>query len=382
VTTPPRPTAAVPTLESALDSGVEGLLRGVPPLRVAASDAEHAFALRPLLDAADSLRSAFEGPEPRTPPRAALMARVRWTRQQSPTLAARLFHVTHRVSRRLTAFAMSGALRRRATPVAIFALVLLMAAAFASSSRSAAASTLTILEGTVEVHTTEGWQPLHDGAPVESGARVRLASGAVALLTFADGSVLRLAEEADIELTQATFQGVRDVNVLQRAGAVQATVALDARSGAMFTLTSPGCFVEVVGGAFTSSVTADGGFVSGVRGRVDVHRTVLDGAAPGPPLAPPEGGTQLQPPVGERPAGPPPAREDLSPPPPAQRPQGAPGTPQQRPGGPTEGAPGLDMRSERPGAPSFKPALGQRVVPPAKGLPPPANGSHPTPPPR
>ena len=261
------------SLEAALDRSVEGLFRGGGATREAAAEPEYAFALRPLLDVASELRGAHAGPTAPAAGRAELMARLHWTPQDQPSVLVRLDSARRALWRDVVAFLMATSPQRLAMPVgAAFALILAVVLALASDGGSAAASTLKILEGTVEVQTADGWQPLADGAVISEGHRLRLGTGSAALLTYADGSVLHLAEHADIEITKASFEGARAVTIDQRAGHVDVQVSPDARVGAAFTLSAPGAVVQVAAGTFASDVTPDGTRIEDVQGRVSVRR--------------------------------------------------------------------------------------------------------------
>jgi hypothetical protein len=260
------------TLADALDRGIDGLFDGVSATQGAAAAPEHAFALHPLLDTAAMLRESLGTAPPPPPGRAEMMAMLRWTPQQRPALPVRLRAAARARWRDVTA-SMVATPRWFAMPAgAALATVLAVALALASGGSSAAASTLTILEGTVEVQTPAGWQALPDGAAVSAGDRVRLGPESSALLTFRDGSVLQLGEHAEIVVETATFDGARTVRIEHVAGPIEVRVPGDDRAGASFTLAAPGAVVEVEAGAFAVDVTASGAVVDGVRGRVMVER--------------------------------------------------------------------------------------------------------------
>jgi hypothetical protein len=204
-------------LEAALERGIEGLLAGKGPVAEAAARPEQAFAIRPLLDAASLLRAAFDDSPAATGRRAELIAQLHWTAQQRPSVAMRLETAGDALWRDFAAAAPRKT-RWLALPGAALAVaVLVVSMAPADSDSGNPAATLTILAGSVEQQTGASWQLVNDGVAVSDGAHLRLGAGAAALLTFTDGSTLKLAEHEEIEVSREVASGARNLRFDERA---------------------------------------------------------------------------------------------------------------------------------------------------------------------
>jgi len=104
-------------------------------------------------------------------------------------------------------------MRKVAIPVTIVILVALVAGLWGAfnflSPPPALASqgTLSVLSGSVEVQESmaEGWQKGSDGMVLSAGARVKTEAGSYALLTFFEGSSIKLEPDSDVEIRQLEY---------------------------------------------------------------------------------------------------------------------------------------------------------------------------------
>ncbi len=101
-------------------------------------------------------------------------------------------------------------MRKVAIPVTIVILVALVAGLWGVSNflspppALASQGTLSVLSGSVEVQESmaEGWQKGGDGIVLSAGARVKTEAGSYALLTFSEGSSIKLEPDTDVEIQQ------------------------------------------------------------------------------------------------------------------------------------------------------------------------------------
>ncbi len=101
-------------------------------------------------------------------------------------------------------------MRKVAIPVTIVILVALVAGLWGVSNflspppALASQGTLSVLSGSVEVQESmaEGWQKGGDGMVLSAGARVKTEAGSYALLTFSEGSSIKLEPDSDVEIQQ------------------------------------------------------------------------------------------------------------------------------------------------------------------------------------
>jgi ferric-dicitrate binding protein FerR (iron transport regulator) len=149
--------------------------------------------------------------------------------------------------------------------LAVAALVVLAVVWFvALGSQIQPANALVLAEarGQIEGTTPDGvaWQPLHAGAPLAAGQRLRSGPGATAVLHFADGSRLHLA--ADSELSIVTLEQPQPetlvVELLQRVGYTRHQVTPLRSADAVYVIDTPSGRAEVRGTTFSVDVAADG----------------------------------------------------------------------------------------------------------------------------
>jgi len=101
-------------------------------------------------------------------------------------------------------------MRKVAIPVTAVILIALVAGLYGMFNflspppALASQSTLSVLGGSVEVQksTAEGWQRGADGMVLSAGARVKTEASSYALLTFSEGSTIKLEPDTDVEMQQ------------------------------------------------------------------------------------------------------------------------------------------------------------------------------------
>ena len=101
-------------------------------------------------------------------------------------------------------------MRKVAIPVTAVILIALVAGLYgvfnflSPPPALASQSTLSVLGGSVEVQksTAEGWQRGTDGMVLPAGAEVKTEAGSYALLTFSEGSTIKLEPDTDVEIQQ------------------------------------------------------------------------------------------------------------------------------------------------------------------------------------
>ncbi|MSQ42525.1 MAG: hypothetical protein EXR65_05780, partial [Dehalococcoidia bacterium] len=227
---------------------------------------QHRAALEPLLTAAAAVRRTPRPAERAVDParRARFVALLRATPQQRPR-GLRLPS--------LAPFALSYGLFPRlaaaGAPLAV-AVVLGIALLVGQPATPAAASTLTVFGGGVEVQVGEAWSPLADGARLSAGARLRTTAEGRALITFPDGSTSALDPATEIALEWITAGGPRVVRIRQFSGRLWNDVVTDRRLGATYEVHTVDAIAQVHGTVFETTINNGQTVVSAADGDVDV----------------------------------------------------------------------------------------------------------------
>jgi hypothetical protein len=157
--------------------------------------------------------------------------------------------------------------RRAAVPIAI-ALVLIFATAMGAShfispsSTLASGCTLSILGGTVEIQAPaeDGIQQGTEGMTLDIGTRVKTAQDSYALLTFFDGSTLKLEPGTDIEIKQLERNDGEAITIIlkQWMGKTWSRVVKMADSGSHYEIQTPSAVALVRGTQFLTEVDEAG----------------------------------------------------------------------------------------------------------------------------
>jgi len=158
------------------------------------------------------------------------------------------------------------AVKKVAVPVAFSLLILIVASLSASNFLSpspalASGCTLSVLSGSVEVQVPEGnGKQGADGMTLDIGTRVRTASDASALLTFFDGSTLKLEPGTDIEIQQLKYDEEKAITIVlkQWMGRTWSRVEKMADAGSHYQIETPSACAVVRGTLFTTEVDATG----------------------------------------------------------------------------------------------------------------------------
>ncbi len=123
-------------------------------------------------------------------------------------------------------------------------------------------STLSIFSGSVEVKVSDGesWQPATDGMVLSQGARAKTAAGSHALLTFFEGSTIKLDPGTDIEIRQIEFADERTANIVlkQRTGRTWSRVEKMAGLVSHYQIETPSASATVRGTLFMTEVDRTG----------------------------------------------------------------------------------------------------------------------------
>ncbi|MBL7166627.1 MAG: FecR domain-containing protein [Dehalococcoidales bacterium] len=122
--------------------------------------------------------------------------------------------------------------------------------------------TLSVLSGSVEIQAPEetSWQQGADGMTLTEGDRVRTAINSGALLTFFEGSTIKLESETDIQIQQverAQDESIR-ITLKQWLGRTWSRVVKMAGTGSHYEIETPSATAVVRGTLFSTSVDEDG----------------------------------------------------------------------------------------------------------------------------
>ncbi len=204
-------------------------------------------------------------------------------------------------------------------PAAIALLAVFLASLLVSdliggpSNQVALASqgTLSILSGRVEIQdlAAGGWRPGIDGMTVAAGSRIRTGPESHAMVTFFEGSTVKLDPNTDLEVVRLQYSDDRsnDVALKQWVGRTWSRVIKMADPGSRYQIETPYAVAVVRGTLFTTEVDERGatrvmtteGVVSVASAGQEVflsankHSTVAPGLAPSPPDDTPSGKNQL-----------------------------------------------------------------------------------------
>ena len=157
--------------------------------------------------------------------------------------------------------------RKVAAPVAlgvVLAVVTLFSASnfIAPSPTLASGATLSILSGSVEVQVpaSQGLARGSDGMTLDIGTRIKTAADSHALLTFFDGSTLKLEPGTDIEIQKLETGEAEAVTIVlkQWAGKTWSRVVKMADAGSHYEIDPPTASAIVRGTLFATEVEEDG----------------------------------------------------------------------------------------------------------------------------
>jgi hypothetical protein len=231
---------------------------------------EHRAELSPLLEAAFAVHELPRVPERPVDPvrRARFMAELRRTPQQSRSRLPR---------RALPSFGWGAGLARMAPRMVMVAApaaaIALLAIVFtlARPGAPAAASTLTVFSGAVEVARDGSWTAADDGAQLAEGAHLRTSADGRALVTFSDGSTAALEPHTELVLERVHMDGAREISIDQRSGRIWNDVASDDRAGSAYVVRTPDAVVRALGTVFETAVEDGETAVSTAEGTVEVQ---------------------------------------------------------------------------------------------------------------
>ena len=157
--------------------------------------------------------------------------------------------------------------RRAAIPV-MLALLLIIGASFGAfkflspSTALASQCTLSILSGKTEVQKagTDSWYEGNDGMTLAAGARIRTLPDSHALLTFFEGSTIKLEANTDIEIRQLETNEQQAVNIVvkQWVGKTWSRVVKMVDPGSHYEIETPSAIAVVRGTLFTTDVNETG----------------------------------------------------------------------------------------------------------------------------
>jgi len=156
--------------------------------------------------------------------------------------------------------------RKIAIPVTL-GLILAIVAGFGASSfispspALADGCTLSIISGTVDIQApTSDSQPGINGMTLDVGTRIQTGQDATALLTFFDGSTLKLEPGTDIEIQQLEFNDEQSVTIVlkQLIGRTWSHVVKMADKGSHYEIITPSAVALVRGTQFVIDVDEEG----------------------------------------------------------------------------------------------------------------------------
>jgi len=160
--------------------------------------------------------------------------------------------------------------KRVAVPAAVSVLLAISAVLFmfgsfnllAPSPALASQCTLSVLNSNVEVQNpgADIWQKGVDGMVLEAGARVRTATDAHAMLTFFEGSTIRLEPNTDIEVQQIEHIEVQSTTIIlkQWVGRTWSRVVKMTGPGSHYEIRTPSAYALVRGTLFMTEVDEGG----------------------------------------------------------------------------------------------------------------------------
>jgi hypothetical protein len=121
---------------------------------------------------------------------------------------------------------------------------------------------LSTLSGSIELREidSDAWISGTDGTILDSGSRIKTDSGSHALLTFFDGSTMKLEPEAAVEIEEIKYskQGDTGITVKQLSGVTWSHVSKSPEPGSHFRVETPSAEITVQGTSFTVEVDESG----------------------------------------------------------------------------------------------------------------------------
>ncbi len=198
-----------------------------------------------------------------------------------------------------------------ATTIAFVLVTTGLIAVFFAAPVEAHSSTVTVLDGSVQVRHAGGpFTPITDGDVVAGGDTVRTGADSHGVLTFFDGTTVELEPETEITIDdlRASASGDKLVAISQVVGRTWHVVTHLVSGNSHYEIKTPTATAIVRGTAFEVAVAADGttstetteGDVSTSPHGADVHvragqtSSVSPGSAPRPPQAVPEPATTVK----------------------------------------------------------------------------------------
>jgi DUF971 family protein len=160
--------------------------------------------------------------------------------------------------------------KRFAVPIALVLLTALVGSFFLSGVfRSTPAPsgllsncTLSILGGSAEIQAegSSSWASGVDGMTLGAGSRIKTASDSQVVLTFFEGSTLRVAPESEIEIRQVEGAAGKPtvITLKQWAGRTWSRVVHMADPGSRYEIETPSAYAMVRGTAFMTDVDEKG----------------------------------------------------------------------------------------------------------------------------
>jgi len=160
--------------------------------------------------------------------------------------------------------------RRVAVPVTVALLLVLASAIYifwTPSSTSppvalASKCTLSILSGSVELQKPDStiWEEAQDSITLEAGSRVRTDAASEALLTFFEGSTLKLEADTEVEIQQAEYtEEQRTIIILRQwLGRTWSRVVRTVDPGSYYEIQTPSASAIVRGTLFVTEVSESG----------------------------------------------------------------------------------------------------------------------------
>ncbi|MFH1169380.1 MAG: FecR domain-containing protein [Chloroflexota bacterium] len=306
-------------IAAVLDECVAGIKNGATPDECLAKYADVRQQVEPLLWLAQSvaaMRKVSPSAEFVRASRERLMARLQQESAHSVVKAGRRLAPGKPAPAWQGLWQSLAGARRLALPAAL-ALLLVFGAGLGAlrllSPPAALASqcTLSILSGSAEVQKSgsDSPKPGADGMTLSAGDRVKTPPGSYALLTFFEGSTLRLEPETDVEIQQIDSGDGQAPNIIlkQWIGRTWSRVVKMADPGSHYEINTPSATAIVRGTLFATEVDATGstrvatteGLVSVVAQGEEVQlppsrqTQVAAGTVPEPPATVPPNKSEL-----------------------------------------------------------------------------------------
>jgi len=121
---------------------------------------------------------------------------------------------------------------------------------------------LSILDGSAEFRsvTSDSWQPCRDGMVLQPSTLVRTGQHSNVILTFFDGSTIKLEPDTNIEIQKIKQNDDESADIVlrQAVGTTWTSVACGGETASHYRLETPAAVAEVQGTLFTTAVTKEG----------------------------------------------------------------------------------------------------------------------------